>query len=91
MMADLGVIPLQSGIGNFFGSCPECGACIVRNIGLVHFGCCDKHKVGWVIGYNLFSGALIEPPEMQRDTNALISGYRKIHPVYSPIHVAGSA
>jgi hypothetical protein len=50
-----------------FGGCPECGGMDgIINIGSSHWLRCDRHKVMWCVGSNLFSGWRDQTEDQQR-------------------------
>ncbi len=51
----------------YFGGCPDCGDCDgYVNIGRSHWFLCDKHKVTWCVGSNLFSSWQHQTEDEQR-------------------------
>jgi hypothetical protein len=53
---------------NYFGTCPRCHQTDgYVNVGASHWFVCDKHKTKWFIGENLFSSAMDETLQQQRE------------------------
>jgi hypothetical protein len=49
-----------------FGCCPECGECAgPANVGRNHFFYCEKHRMKWNYGSNVFSSWRYETEEEQ--------------------------
>jgi hypothetical protein len=65
------------------GGCPECGGATMLNVHRTHFGVCERHKVRWLIGSNLFSGWHSETPEVWKENEAQLEQYTEVEPVYS--------
>lgn len=66
-----------------FGACPECKeqdtSCYL-NIGKDHWFLCDKHRVCWNIGYNLFSSWQEETKEDWERNRQKLKDYRVVEP-----------
>jgi len=75
---------LKAGRLDYLGSCPECFQfgeyfqITCRNINRQHFMCCDKHKVFWHIGSNLFSNWREETEEVWQENRDLLSQYTEV-------------
>ena len=67
----------------YFGACPECKeqdtSCYL-NIGKDHWIYCDKHRVCWPIGYNLFSSWQEETEEDWERNRQQLKDYRVVEP-----------
>ena len=71
---------------NYFGGCPVCGGTDgYLNIYKNHMFRCDKHKTCWSIGWNLFSSWRHETEDEWKRNADMLSGYREVKPVDSPI------
>ena len=52
---------------HYFGACPTCGGCDgYLNVGRSHWFYCEKHKVKWCVGSNLFDSWKDQTEEEQR-------------------------
>lgn len=64
---------------NQFGECPECGkGDEYRNIYKHQFFFCDKHRLVWLAGINLFSSWRHEPEESWRAAWEHLRWYRTV-------------
>ena len=64
-----------------FGSCPECGdSGRYINIGQGHWFYCERHRVRWFVGANLFSTWRLQTREKQEAAydNLDFGSYRNI-------------
>lgn len=67
----------------YFGACPHChetDGCL--NVQSTHWFVCDKHKVAWCIGSNLFSSWQDETKEDWERNAAKLDSYEEVKPVY---------
>lgn len=70
---------------DFNGLCPVCkSAPLIRNIHKTHVAACDKHRVCWNVGWNLFSSWQHEDEQTWRENAALLETYREVEPYYFP-------
>jgi len=66
-----------------FGVCPECyapGVC--RNIGRTHIFSCDRCRLRWCGGANVFSAWREESEEKWRENAAILATYQDAEPVH---------
>jgi hypothetical protein len=71
----------------YFGSCPVChGNDGYLNVGNDHWFICVTHKKKWCIGANLFSSAMDETPEEQRQEQESLGfdSFEVVEPFYPP-------
>src|SRR4051795_6285499 len=77
-------LPIAATPGDYFGGCPTCGmtnGCI--NDGADHWFVCDRHRVKWYIGSNLFSGWRDDTAEDRFRARDLLGTYREVEAVYN--------
>ena len=68
---------------DYWGLCPKCkGEPLFRNISRYHWAACDKHRVKWCIGENLFSGWRDETLDTWEANELELSEYRGVKPFY---------
>ena len=69
---------------NHFGACPLCGGSDqFLNIGRDHWMVCERHKVKWPIGSNLFGCWRSETEEDWKHNAEVLRAYAQVKPVYS--------
>jgi hypothetical protein len=70
---------LNDDCGDYFGNCPVCGTsgCYL-NLGRTHVFYCEDHKIGWVVGSNLFSSWREETEEDWQRNLAKLDDFQKI-------------
>lgn len=69
---------------NYWGACPECRSAngvLVRNVNRCHWFCCDRHRLKWYIGANLFSAWREEPECVWLENAELLDTYRDVEPL----------
>lgn len=70
-------------IDNEFGLCPVCYSTpIFRNVGSVHFACCDRDRVCWSVGSNLFSAWREQSENIWQENERLLLTYKRVDPAY---------
>jgi hypothetical protein len=71
--------PDYGATGEHFGSCPVCGTsgCYL-NLGRTHVFYCEEHKIGWIVGSNLFSSWREETEEDWQRNLAKLDDFEKI-------------
>ena len=75
---------------NYFGGCPQCGEGSYVNVHKDHYNICDKHKVYWYIGSNLFSSWQEENEEIWNSNATLLEGFQEVKPIY-PKNLSGES
>lgn len=70
-----------------FGTCPICGGCDhFVNIGRTHWMVCERHKLKWNIGENLFRCWRFETEEDWRRNAETLSGVAEVQAAYRNTH-----
>ena len=68
----------------YFGLCPDCHAePAIRNVNRTHVAHCEKCRVKWIIGANLFSSWRDETEADWKDSASLLSGFREVQPYFA--------
>lgn len=73
-------------VNHHFGVCPICHKTEgYLNVGNDHWFLCHAHKTKWVVGANLFSSAMDETPEQQREEQEKIgfASYTQVKPYHA--------
>jgi hypothetical protein len=73
--------------GGYFGACPVCRRTDgYVNVGNDHWFICTQHKTKWCIGANLFSSAMDETPEQQRQEQETLGfdSFAVVEPFHPP-------
>ena len=71
----------------YFGGCPHCrtdDGCF--NIESTHFLVCDRHRVKWCIGSNLFSSWRDETEDDWQKNFERFADYREVEPYRDPVY-----
>jgi len=69
----------------YFGGCPVChGDDGYFNVGRGHWFVCDRHRVKWCLGANLFSSWKFETEDEQRRNFEKFRPYREVKPYHPP-------
>jgi len=67
---------------SYFGGCPECAKSDgYMNVGRNHWFTCDRHKVKWHVGSNLFSDWRRESKDKWRRNEYRLRYYREVQPI----------
>lgn len=70
-----------------FGICPVCGGCDhFLNIGRTHWMVCERHRLKWNIGENLFRCWRFETEEDWRRNADTLRGYAEVRAAYHNTH-----
>jgi hypothetical protein len=76
------VVQLKSVEVDYSGGCPRCGSTGgVLNVGRVHWLCCDRHKIKWSVGSNLFPGWREEDASTWNENAERLAGYSEVEPL----------
>jgi len=68
---------------HYFGGCPRCGDTDgYLNQGRDHWFVCDKHRVRWFVGSNLFSSWRHESSAQHAENLLKLMGYRVVDPLH---------
>lgn len=68
---------------SYFGGCPTCGQNDgYRNLGRSHWFYCQRHRLRWCAGENLFSSWRGENDEIWNKNWALLEGFKEVKPLY---------
>lgn len=69
---------------NHFGTCPHCGGSDhFLNIGRDHWMVCERHKVKWAIGSNLFRCWRFETEDDWKRNAEVLCSFARVEPIYS--------
>ena len=69
---------------SYFGGCPECGGNDgYLNIGSSHWFYCDRHRVKWWVGADLFSGWRDEAKAKWGENARFLSAFREVELYYA--------
>lgn len=81
MIEELTEFPAAEEPEHYFGCCPHCGnEGEYMNVFKSHWFVCDRDKVKWYVGYNLFSSWQEETKEDWDRNAAKLEGYRQVRP-----------
>ena len=70
---------------HYFGCCPRCrGEPAVFNVGKANFMTCPACRVGWSVGWGLFSGGFDMTEEERRVAMDELNTYERIEPPNCP-------
>jgi hypothetical protein len=69
--------------GEVFGVCPSCtGEGTNHNIGPAHWFACDRCRMRWLVGKDLFSAWLMENPAQHEANRKRLASYSIVEPLY---------
>lgn len=69
----------------FCGRCPKCLREVSYvNVGRVHWGFCERHKLRWIIGVNLFSSWHDETENDWQRNLAILDTAEDVRPYFPP-------
>ena len=69
----------------YFGLCPDCHAePAIRNVNRTHVAHCEKCRVKWIIGANLFSSWRGESEADWEANAAFLVDFREVEPYFTP-------
>lgn len=71
-----------------FGTCPRCGGCdYFLNIGRAHWMVCERHRLKWPIGENLFRCWRFETEDDWRRNARTLTSYTEVRAAYRNTHI----